>query len=450
MLPADARINVRREKIRLHPSPPGLSEAPSRSIVEVIRRKCQCRVPLLLLHGVTIACPDCGTLEEIPRLLRPDTAVCIRCRSDLEKTNGRSIGAALACSLATLLLLVPLNVLPLLRVDIFGMHSQTITAVGVALLWLQGWILLAGLSALFVIVLPFLRFGLLTAVLAALSLGRRPSWLGAAFRWSIWLDPWAMIDVYLLAGCVGYFRLINIDQARVIIEPGGACFIAAAFLTMLSRATLDSRTVWRAIGGETQAKSGDAMLGCTTCDLVQPLANEGQRCPRCGARLWLRKPDSGAWTAALLVAALTLVLPANIYPMNISNHLGQQVHYTIMTGIRDLFKAGLYPLGVLIFCTSILTPAVKIFALGWCVLSVWHGSRRYLVTKTKVLRVIAEMGRWSKTDPFAILFFVPLVHFGPLGSEDAGWGATAFMMMSFFTMAASVTFDPRLMWDAGE
>ena len=396
---------------------------------------------------MTIACPDCGTLEEIPRLLRRDTAVCIRCQSDLEKTNGRSLGAALACSLATFLLLVPVNVAPLLRVDIFGMHSQNITAAGVAQLWGRGWILLAGLSALFVIILPFLRFGLLSAVLAALRLERHPRWLGSAFRWALWLDPWAMIDVYLLAGCVGFYRLINIDQAHVTIQLGGACFIAAAFLTMLSRATLDKRTVWRAIGGETHATKGEPMLGCTTCDLVLPLAHEGRRCPRCDARLRARKLDAAAWTAALLIAALVLIFPANIYPMNVSNHLGQQVNYTIMTGVQDLFKAGLYPLGVLIFCTSILTPGVKILALGWCVLSVYRGSRRHLVTKTKVLRVIAEMGRWSKTDPFAIVFFVPLVHFGAMGSEDAGWGATAFMMMTFLTMVASVTFDPRLMWD---
>jgi paraquat-inducible protein A len=399
---------------------------------------------------VTIACPDCGTLEEIPRLLPRDAAVCIRCESGLEKTSGRSIGAALACSLATFLLLVPINVLPLLRIDLFGMHSQNITGAGIAQLWQRGWVWLAGLSALFVIVFPFFRFGLLSAVLGALMLGRRPSWLGRAFRWSTWLDPWAMVDVYLLAGCIGYFRLINIDEARVTIEVGGACFIAAAFLTMLSRATLDARTVWRAIGGETRATHGEPMLACTTCDLVQPLSGEGQRCPRCGARLRLRKLDAATWTAALLVAAFVLILPANLYPMNISNQLGQQVGYTIMTGIRDLFEAGLYPLGVLIFCTSILTPAAKILALGWCVLSVRRRSRKHLVVKTKVLRVIAEMGRWSKTDPFAIVFFVPLVHFGSLGSEDAGWGATAFVMMTFLTMVASVTFDPRLMWDAAE
>jgi paraquat-inducible protein A len=403
---------------------------------------------LLLADGVTIACPECGTLEEIPRLLRRDTAVCIRCRTDLEKTTGRSLGAALACSLATLLLLVPVNVLPLLRVDIFSIHSQNVTAVGVAQLWGRGWILLAGLSALFVIVLPFLRFGLLTAVLAALRFGRRPRWLGPAFRWAMWLDPWAMLDVYLLAGCVGYYRLINIDQAHVTIELGGACFIAAAFLTMLSRASLDARTIWRAIGGETRPRPGEPVLGCTACDLVLPLSREGGRCPRCGARLRLRKLDAIAWTTALLIAALVLIFPANIYPMNVSNHLGQRVDYTIMTGVRDLFKAGLYPLGALIFCTSILTPAVKIFALGWCVLSVRRGSRRHLIAKTRVLRIIAEMGRWSKTDPFAIVFFVPLIHFGSLGNEQAGWGATAFVMMTFLTMAASTTFDPRLMWDA--
>lgn len=179
-----------------------------------------------------------------------------------------------------------------------------------------------------------------------------------------------------------------------------------------------------------------------------PLSHDGQRCPRCGARLWLRKPDAAVWTAALLIAALALVLPANIYPMNVSNHLGQEVRYTILTGVQDLFKAGLYPLGVLVFCTSILTPAVKIFALGWGVLSVWRRSPRRLIAKTKALRIVAEMGRWSNTDAFAIVFFVPLIHFGPLGSENAGWGATAFVMMTVLTMVASVTFDPRLMWDA--
>lgn len=358
------------------------------------------------------------------------------------------MAAALAFSSATLILLVPLNVLPLMRVDIFHLHSENVIGAGVAQLWSHGWILLAGLSALLVIVVPFVRFGALTAVLVSLRLGRRPRWLGSAFRWAVWLDPWAMLDVFLLGACVGFYRLTYLNQAQLSIELGGECFIAAALLTMLSRATLDRRSVWRAIGGETHAAPGAAVVGCTICDLVQPASRIGCRCLRCGARLRVRKPQALSRTAALLATAFILLLPANIYPMNVSQQLGKHLGYTIFTGIDDLFKIGLWPLGVVVFCTSILSPAIKIFAVGWCVLSVWRRSDRHLVAKTEAFRIVAETGRWSKTDPFTIVFFVPLVNFGALGSASAGWGATAFMLMTFLTMVASVTFDPRLVWDA--
>ncbi|HEY6453328.1 MAG TPA: paraquat-inducible protein A [Steroidobacteraceae bacterium] len=367
----------------------------------------------------------------------------------MEKTSGRSLGAALACSLATFLLLFPANILPLLRMDVFGMHSSNVIAAGIIQLWERGWIALAGLSAIMIIALPFLRFGLLSAVLAALRFDQHPRWLGPAFRWSVLLDPFAMLDVFLLAACVGYYRLSNVGQAQISIQLGGACFIAAAILTMLSRATLDRRTVWRAIGGELEVNSDDAeVIGCTVCDLVQPVDAAGGPCPRCGAKLAVRKAHAVMRTAALLATAFILFFPANIYPMNIANQLGRQLGYTVFTGISELFQAGLWPLGALVFCTSILIPAVKIFALGWCVVSVWLHSDRHLIAKTEIFRIVAESGRWSKTDPFVIVFFVPLMNFGPLGSSAAGWGATAFMLMTFITMIASVTFDPRLMWDA--
>jgi paraquat-inducible protein A len=317
---------------------------------------------------VTIACPDCGALEDLPRLPPRSTAVCIRCEGDLEKTAGRSVNAALACSVATFVLLLPSNILPLVSIDVFGMHAQSIIAVGIWRLLQHQWVLLAGLSALFVIVLPFVRFGLLTAVLGALRLGFRPRWLGKAFRWTIWLDLWAMQDVFLLATGVGYYRLSHINEAQITIEIGGACFIAAAVLTMLSRATLDRRTVWRTIGGETQASPGEPMMGCTSCDLVQPPACSGRPCPRCGARLRLRRPHALMRTTALVVAAFILLFPANIYPMNVSDQLGRDVGYTIFKGIEDLFDTGQWPLGVVVFCTSLLIPVLKIFGIAWCIL----------------------------------------------------------------------------------
>lgn len=396
---------------------------------------------------MAIGCPDCGALEVIPLLPPRSTAVCRLCQRDLEKTAGRSITAALACSLGTFLLLFPSNLLPLLRIDLLGIRVENVIGQGIADLWSQQWIIISGLTAALVILVPFVRFGLLSVVLASLKFGHRPPWLGPAFRWAEWLDPWGMTDVFLLASFVGYYRMINLGQASVSVQLGGMCFMAAGFLTMLSRAALDRRTVWRAVASEVEIAPGTPSLSCTTCDLVQPLSHEGRACPRCGARLWARKPDALLRTAALLVTAFVFFFPANILPMEISNQLGNRVSYTIFTGVSELFKQGLWPLGVLIFCTSILIPVGKIFAIGWCVFSAWRHSHRHLVAKTKIFRVVAELGRWSKTDPFTIVFFVPLMHFGALASAHASWGATAFMLMTMLTMVASYTFDPRLMWD---
>jgi paraquat-inducible protein A len=397
-----------------------------------------------------IACPDCGLIEHLPALEHGSYAECALCGADLERTRGRSITAGLACALGTFIFLFPGNLALFLSVGIFGMHNQSRMGSGVFALWNSHWLLLALLTGAFAVLLPFFRFGLLSAVLGALRLGYRPSWVGPGYRWAMWLDVWAMPDVFLLASFVGYFRLIHVSQMTVSIHPGGYCFLAAAFLAMVSRASIDRRTIWRAIGPEADIPEGEEVLSCTTCDLVQPLSHEGKKCPRCGARLRARRPYAMMRATAFTVAAFVLFFPANIIPMNTTVQLGSTVNYTIFRGIRALFHAGLWPLGIIIFCTSIMIPALKIFGMGWCIASAWRGSQKHLVIKTKLFRFISEVGRWSNVDPFTLAIFIPLMTFSPFALSTAGWGATAFIAVVVLTLLASMTFDPRLMWDAAE
>jgi paraquat-inducible protein A len=395
-----------------------------------------------------IACADCGTLEELPLLAPRSRAVCPVCLKALERTSGRSITAALGCALGTLILLFPANIAPLMSVNMLGMQRSSRLASGIIELWKEGWVILAALIAGLAIVLPFIRFGLLSVVLGTIQLQRWTSWLGPAFRWAVWLDIWAMPDVFLVGGFVGYSRVAA--NLNVRVEWGGYCLIAAAFFSMLSRASLDRRTVWRAIETERPVPNGLPMLSCRTCDLVMSVDAEGKRCPRCGARLRIRQLDSISRTTALIIAAFLLYWPANIYPMNISLQLGQQQQYRIIDGIRDLFAAGLAPFGILIFCTSIAIPLLKILGLGWCLISVIRRSNRHLVFKTKLYRAIDELGRWSTVDPFTIAVFVPLMQFDSLVSSSAAAGASAFIVVVVLTLLASESFDPRLMWDAAE
>ena len=396
---------------------------------------------------MTIACTDCGTLQDIPPLPWGAIAVCPTCDNRLERTNGRSINGALACASATFVLLFPANLLPVMHVSMLDMTRESRLGSGIVTLWQNQWVLVALLVAAFAVILPFVRFGLLSLVLTLLQLGRRPRWLGPAFRWSLHLDQWAMPDVFLIGCAVGYSRIAAVMPVK--IGWGGICLIFAAFLCMLSRAALDTRAVWRVLSPECGAPPEEQpTLACRFCDLVQPADAEGRRCPRCGLTLRARKPDSIIRTAALVIAGFALFFPANLYPMSLDRQFGVTVTHRIVDGILELFQAHLWPLGVLIFFTSIAIPLLKLGGLSWFLISVWYGSRRSLVLKTRLCRLIDEIGRWSCVDVFTIAVFLPLMHFDGMVSTNAAQGATAFLLVVVITMLASHAFDPRLMWDA--
>jgi len=396
---------------------------------------------------MTIACTDCGTLQDIPPLPWGAIAICPTCDNRLERTNGRSINGALACASATFVLLFPANLLPLMHASMMGMTRESRLGSGVVTLWQHQWVIVALLVAAFAVILPFVRFGLLSLVLALLQLGQRPRWLGRAFRWSLHLDQWAMPDVFLMGCAVGYSRIAAAMPVK--IGWGGICLIFAAFLCMLSRAALDRRAVWRVLSPECAAPPEDQpAIACRFCDLVRPATAEGAPCPRCGLTLSARKPDSMVRTTALVITGFALFFPANVYPMSIDRQFGVLVPHRIVDGIMELFQAHLWPLGVLIFCTSIAIPLLKLAGLSWCLISVWYGSRSRLVSKTRLCRMIDEIGRWSCVDVFTIAVFLPLMQFGGMVSTDAATGASPFLLVVVITMLASHTFDPRLMWDA--
>ena len=396
--------------------------------------------------SVVIACPDCGAVLESPSLQPGTAAVCPTCQHLMERTRGRSVNASLCFALATFILLFPALLEPLLSVSIGGMSRVSHLGSGIAILWEHQWVIVATLVAAFVIAFPLLRFGLLAVVLAAVQCGRRSAIWARLYRYSLQLDLWAMPDVFLLGALVGYSRVSA--NLPVHVEAGGLCLLLACACAMLARATLDRRSVWRAFSPASAVERDTGQLiSCLSCDLALPCSFEGDHCPRCAAVLRARKPSSLTRTLALVVAGCALYIPANVFPMSSDVQLGKQMHHRIIDGIAELFNAGLWPLGALIFCTSIAIPLLKLVGLGWLLLSVRQRSNSARVFKTKLYRAISELGRWSNVDVFTIAVFLPLINFAPLASTHADLGATAFILVVVLTMLAVRTFDPRQLWD---
>jgi paraquat-inducible protein A len=397
------------------------------------------------MKSVWVACRDCAAIQQLPPPPGRGRLECCNCGRPLERTTGRSLDRALACSLATFLLLVPANFWNMMTVYIAGEPHSSPLFGGAIEFWQQGWPMAAMSLTLFGIILPFVHFGVLSVTLTAIRFGVRGTWVGTAFRYSQILDIWAMSDVVLIGAGIGYGRLAS--QTRVDIDPGGWCLVVAAAMTMLTRASLERRAVWRRLEMP-PAEVPTGALACTSCDLVLPPEYEGKRCPRCTAVVHRREPFSVLRCAALTAATWFLMPIAYGYPMSQFWKAGIPESHTVIDGIRLLFEHGFWYFGIVIFFVSVIFPFTKVVSLTWFMLGVRRGWTKRLRFKTDLYRFVDEVGRWSVLDPFTVMVFLPMIQLGQLGHFQAKGGCEAFLATVILSMIATRLFDPRLMWDA--
>jgi paraquat-inducible protein A len=205
-------------------------------------------------------------------------------------------------------------------------------------------------------------------------------------------------------------------------------------------------------GVHTAARAG--LFNCHCCGLLvrRPPMNGRTivRCPRCGARLHMRKPSSLAHTWALVAAALIFYIPANLLPVTITTYLGSTKADTIMSGVAFFVQTGSWGIALIIFTASIVVPIAKLIVLSGLMLSVQWRSCWRPRERTRIYRVTELVGRWSMLDVFVVTVLVALVRLGYLTTIEAGSGVIYFAAVVVLTMIAAMTFDPRLIWDAME
>ena len=139
-----------------------------------------------------------------------------------------------------------------------------------------------------------------------------------------------MLEVLLLGVFVAYTKLGDL----VTIELGPAVY-ALGLLTVVwvwAEVAFDPQAVWEEIErrGQTHAPMPvdpplawrPGAMGCEGCGLVCVPAETDGHCPRCGSMVHERKPNSVSRTWALVLAAIVLYIPANVYPVLTVMQLG--------------------------------------------------------------------------------------------------------------------------------
>jgi len=399
-------------------------------------------------------CNECDLLQRIPTLPPGTTALCARCGALLHRNQPDSLEPTLALTIAGLVLFLVANSFPFLSLEMQGQVRATTLATGVVNLYAEGMWELAGVVLFTSILAPGLQLCLLLFILIPLKIGRLPARFAIWFRHVRTLAPWGMMDVFMLGILVSTVKLASMAD----IVPGAGLYAFGVLILVLAaaQASLDPDIVWsrlpvpeRAIE-ESQPKT--ATLSCPVCHLVVPvrgtLSALGRHCcPRCGEIFHRRKPHSLQHTAALVMAALILYIPANLMPIMQVTSLGRIQTDTIMSGALFLMKSGMWPLALVVFVASIFVPLVKILILILLLISVrWRWTWRPR-ERTQLYRILELVGRWSMVDIYVVTILVALVQLGNLANVVAQPGAIFFAAVVVLTMLASMSFDPRLIWD---
>jgi paraquat-inducible protein A len=221
-------------------------------------------------------------------------------------------------------------------------------------------------------------------------------------------------------------------------------------------ATIDFDDIWeeaerRGLVTVPPLSPGQPLARCGTCNELAPWHGYPAPCPRCGATVERRRPNSAARAWALVIAAAILYLPANLFPIMTVISFGAGSPDTIFSGVLHLLRVGEWPLAALVFFASITVPVLKIAGLAFLLVMSQRRSRWHLRERTRLYRIIEAVGRWSMIDIFMLSILVALVRLGAVATVVPGVGAVAFATVVVLTMFAALVFDPRLMWDrAGE
>ncbi|WP_369311002.1 membrane integrity lipid transport subunit YebS [Providencia rettgeri] len=387
-------------------------------------------------------CSHCNQKILMPPFNPRQVIICPRCASELN--DGRSWSLSRLSILAiTLLMLAPIAFWqPLISIHLLGSQINANVIEGIRLINQQGDPFTASIVAFCAIAAPLLLPVLILSLLIGQKIGLnlRPILLILSH-----IKEWVMLDVYLIA--LGIAAIKMQDYASVFIGHGLIAFITMSLLSLLILIHINLDVLWKNFYPIEEKASQAHAVTCTACHYTGPSNKQG-KCQRCHRPVQYRDPYSLQKAWAALIAAMVLLLPANLMPISIFYLNGQRLEDTIYSGVVSLINSGNWPIAIIVFIASILVPFIKIIIMILLLFSIHINSKTDPVLRMKLLKFVSWIGRWSMLDLFVIALMMTLVNREQLMSFTMGPAALYFGIAVILTILAVECLDSRLIWDS--
>lgn len=242
-----------------------------------------------------MVCHDCGALHSLTDIGAGQELVCSRCGNLLRKhTASAWLDQATALAVAAAILFISANVYTFMTLKLAGIEQGiTILSGVVALAANDRWIL-ASLVVITIFILPAFEAFALLYLLIPYRLKRRLPGQIRIFRWLVELQPWIMLDVFLLGVLVTTVKLG--DNATVDVGPGMPLFFALVCVLQMAYWVMSKHSLWTWLAPDNRftRSEGEMLYDCHACKALvgaSIVQGEGQ-CPRCKAEIHTRTPHS--------------------------------------------------------------------------------------------------------------------------------------------------------------
>ncbi|MBW2425473.1 MAG: paraquat-inducible protein A [Deltaproteobacteria bacterium] len=197
------------------------------------------------LDTLRIACHECDLLITIDGLAEGARASCPRCGHTLATHTPEGLTRSLAFALAAAMLLLVSNLFPFLSLQASGLEQVMTLPRSAYELYQDGYLTIAILVMGPIIGIPALMLATLVALLVPILQQRSVPWLVPAARFLFFLNPWSMVEVFVIGVLVS---LIKIGAMATVVL--GISFWSYAVFTLCfiaSLTNLDRVFLWRRI-----------------------------------------------------------------------------------------------------------------------------------------------------------------------------------------------------------
>ncbi|MFT4177385.1 MAG: paraquat-inducible protein A [Luteolibacter sp.] len=187
-------------------------------------------------------CHFCDTIHEASPIPEGTSARCQRCGAVLFQNRPASLRRATAFSMTALALLILVHFFPFLTMDAAGMRrTLNLTSASIALIN-QGSYLVGFGVGLFTVVLPTLMASGLLVVCGPLIFGRMVPGADTVAKWLSRIEPWNMIEVFVLAVLVSLLKIAKVADVHFGI--GFYVFCLLMFCMAAAVAGIDRDELW--------------------------------------------------------------------------------------------------------------------------------------------------------------------------------------------------------------